>query len=831
MSFICQDPRTEVALKVWSGTNEVFIPKFFFWGPGTQLQKSLAGLLRSLIYQIVDRFPDLMPVVVSSIGLAQHRLQLLPTWTEHRLCATLQHLLSDGLEKHRLCIFIDGLDEFDGDYNILLDLVRNLGQSTKVKFCLSSRPYQTFVDNLGSSAMLKLQDLTEPDIRRYVSEKLDRAPLKVSKVSHPSFDLWDTADMIIYKAKGVFLWVNLAVRDQIEGIRNGDDAEQLRERLELLPEEIEELYGQMLSKIDKVHRKEVAQYLRFVLQEGRSSLFGIALAVHKHIDDIVLFSPNIAISDIRDHCKSKGNRIATTCKGFLEVKEEIDLHEWQKLVNDPSSAGDLRSRNFSRDLSKSVEAQRTPLEQREDLIETKFYQTCWVGFLHRTVVDFFQDNEQGQTFLQYAPVNPHPQTLHVKAGLASLTVFPVPTEDSEVRRAIQNIMLTAFDAEAETGVAQVILMDLLDRSLTYLCQRSPGQPPDLHWCRAWGFPNFFGPFDSSSLVKWKTQHTSEPRNDGLLTPYPVDFLGFAAWNWLHYYVEHILDSQSGLQNPRTTDYLLRCVVGGLGDENYKRKTRVLGFMKLISALLKRGANPNRKTPESTLWGSFLRNLYHIWYGSHLSPWEQSEISEALETECWGTVREFLGSEADVTEKVSFVVEIHLHESVPHSMSLTLLGLLKYQISLHISALSVLQHCFAGTPILSEIEGAVIASGAYVYYECTEIFFKVWRGADCRWVDSKLSEQQLEQFSQALDRKLRACVGDIWERRDVFKRQIVELFQELDIEKLLEQAHQEGQLQEDETAMTSKVSPTNQASVLQFPTPSKKKRTLTLANKA
>lgn len=30
--------------------------------------------------------------------------------------------------------------------------------------------------------MLKLQDLTEPDIRKYVSDKLDQAPLKASQI-------------------------------------------------------------------------------------------------------------------------------------------------------------------------------------------------------------------------------------------------------------------------------------------------------------------------------------------------------------------------------------------------------------------------------------------------------------------------------------------------------------------------------------------------------------------------------------------------------------------------------------------------------------------------
>lgn len=795
MNFICQDPRTGAALRIWSRGYEVFMPSFFFWSPGTQLQKSLAGLLRSLIYQIMDKFPDLMPVLTSAMGPAQNRLQQIPTWTEHRLRATLQQLLSDRLEKYRLCIFIDGLDEFSGDHTILLDLIRSLRQNTRVKFCLSSRPYQSFRDEFGSSVMLKLQDLTEPDIRKYASDKLGRVKRRASQVAHSSFKLEDTVDTIVEKGEGVFLWVNLAVRDQLEGIRNGDDAEQLRERLKLLPEEIEELYGHMLQKIDKVYGKEVAQYLQLILHLNSQSLFGIALAVYKRLDEVVLFSPDITISDIRNHCKFIGTRIATTCKGFLEVQEQSSLHEWQKNVNDPSStpeAGDV-SRNFSRNLLKSVEDQRTPLEQRGDLIETKFYQArTRVDFLHRTAVDFFKDNEQGKIFLETnAPINPHPRISYIKAELAYLVVFRVQTEDFEVQRAIRYIMVEAGRVEKETGVAQVALMDLLDRSLAMLSQRSPGQPSDLHWCRAWDIPRAFG---------LEPQQTSQPSNDSILSRYPVDFLGFAAWCGLHKYVEHTLDSQSVRQNPSTIDYLLCCTVNGFV---YGLRLGTNSYMKLVSALLERGANPNTKALEGTVWGSFLQRLYRMCFYTFAN-WLPSEISELLVTGCWGTVRKLVESGANLNEDVCFILSKGLPGSMTHSGTSTL-DLSSYRISLHLSASSVLQQCFANTPVLSEIENACIASGASLYFECTEILFAFWMGCDRLWVDPRLSEQQLKQFSNALDRNLRASAGKAWERRSVFNHQIVELFQELDIDQLCEQTRRKDDEDEDEDEDSDEVS--------------------------
>lgn len=539
----------------------------------------------------------------------------------------------------------------------------------------------------------------------------------------------------------------------------------------------------MLQKIDKVHRKEVARYLQLVLLIQKVSLFDIALAVHKRIDDIVLFSPDIAIRDIRNHCRFTTTRIAATCKGFLEVQQAMDLHEWQYLAIDPASTADpSEERNFS----KLLEDRNPPLDQRDDRREIDFYQRhTRVDFLHRTAVDFFKDNEQAKEFLEInAPMNPHPRISYAKARLANLTVFPIETDYVSID--ITHIMYEACDAEAETGVAQVALMDLLDRSLAMLCQRSTGQPSQLHWCRAWGFPKEF----SSSPLKLQIQSSSESRHDGGLTPYPVDFLGFAARFGLHKYVEHILDSQSERLNPSTSDYLLNCAVGGFGDNDPLEAWK--SYMKLISALLKRGANPNMETSEGTIWGSFLRTVCYVSYGNSMNgnsiyPWVD------IETGLLGAVPEFLGKRANVNGTFYLDLEYRLDNFVVHSASSKHFRLIGYRISLHISALSVLQQCFTKNPKFSVIEEACIAFGAFPYFECTEVPLEVMVGDDIRWLDSKLSKQQLIQFSQTLDQRLRASAGKFPEKRQVVKRQIRELFQELDVEHLYEQACREKKL--------------------------------------
>ena len=759
MSFVCHDPRTEAALKIWSGTNQIFMPNFFFWSPGSQLQKSLAGLLRSLIYQLLERFPDLMPILAESTGPFQHGLCQLPTWTEQRLRATLQNLVSVGLEKYRLCIFIDGLDEFHGDHFTLLNLISSFREITKVKFCLSSRPYSPFKHELGSSPMLKLQDLTEPDIRRYVSDEIEGALLKASWVPYSSSWIKEAVDTIVQKAEGVFLWVRLAVRDQLEGIRNGDDAEQLRERLQILPTEIEDVYDHMLHGIDKVYRKEVARYMRLVLDVDIGlSLFQIALAEHKRIDDILLFSEEISIWDIHQHCKSVGERIAATCKGFLEVRERQRLEEWQ--------------RDDAEWFLNALEDRNIPLEQREELTKMQFLHQCTqVEFLHRTAFDFFNDNEQGKEFLKIHTIaNSHPQVLYVKALLAEIRIFPVTTDKNYVQNSITSIMRNASVAEEATGVAQLALMDLINRSITLLWEHSPGQPSNLYWYRVWGQPPD-PPSWNYILVRAKVLRSTRPVNYQFLILQPVDFLGLAAWHGLDKYVQHMLDLQSRNWVSGTADYLLSCSVAGLA-EAYA----TISYLKLIAALLKRGADPNMKLLEASVWGLFLGLLHSHCLFIYEEGWQPS----GLRTYWSNTVKAFLENGANVLEKIytKFFNQWSL-KFVTHSEDQPLFRLDGYGIELHLSTRSVLQWCFAKEPNFFEVEDPLIASGATLYLECTHLICRATKGQVTKWIDLEPSEQQLNQLTNTCEQGLL--------QESTLKRLVTEIFENADMEQLFEHA--------------------------------------------
>ena len=60
MNSICSDDRKMQFLEEWSSQRQLLTPTFFFWNASTDQQKTTNGLLRSLVYQMLDQCRDLI---------------------------------------------------------------------------------------------------------------------------------------------------------------------------------------------------------------------------------------------------------------------------------------------------------------------------------------------------------------------------------------------------------------------------------------------------------------------------------------------------------------------------------------------------------------------------------------------------------------------------------------------------------------------------------------------------------------------------------------------------------------------------------------------------
>lgn len=191
-------------------TSEIVTASYFFWNPGSALQKNLTGFLRSLLYQISNQRPDLIPIMndqqVDSTRTPKMNFHPTPlyAWTEHRLMLALRRLLTHIPPTISLYVFIDGLDEFDGDEDDLMSLVYLLNQTPRAKVCVSSRPEQVFRQGFAQSPQIKLQDLNLSDMEKAAEDRLYPTLIRCFPGKETSIKtlIGDT----IQKAQGVFLW-------------------------------------------------------------------------------------------------------------------------------------------------------------------------------------------------------------------------------------------------------------------------------------------------------------------------------------------------------------------------------------------------------------------------------------------------------------------------------------------------------------------------------------------------------------------------------------------------------------------------------------------------
>jgi len=243
---------------------------FFFWRPGSPLQKSLAGLLRSLLHDTLKACPELIPEVLPKYW---NQMKSMP-WqvqTELHLPAPEIWAAFDRLierrslyKKHCFCFFIDGLDEYEGTYQedckAMVELLRSWTEfaPADVKICVSSREYNVFMNAFSPNRRLRLQDLTQKDMEKYVQDKLRHIPDEANITS--------LVNSITEKAQGIFLWVAIVVKRMRELIENGSKLTKLQRELDLLPQELDDLFEHILKSLGTSDRKKAYQTFAMLLK-------------------------------------------------------------------------------------------------------------------------------------------------------------------------------------------------------------------------------------------------------------------------------------------------------------------------------------------------------------------------------------------------------------------------------------------------------------------------------------------------------------------------------------------------------------------------------------
>ncbi|KAL1874526.1 hypothetical protein Daus18300_003545 [Diaporthe australafricana] len=441
MKFITEQYATHTALREWAGEDSLVVAKHFFWSPGTTIQKSQEGLFRALLYQVLSQRPEMIEKVCAERFSAPYAQSFGP-WTRRQLLKALDRigLMEDA--GYKVCLFIDGLDEYEGDHTELVQIIQRIGSHSNVKICAASRPWLDFMDAFESSPWkLYVHELTQEDMYIFVSYKLNENPrfkrLQTSNRSAaPGLILEITG-----RAQGVFLWTFLVVQSLLRGLRNEDKISDLQRRVQLLPTDLSEYFDRMLTSIEDVYRTRVSR-LFLTLSLARTT-FPVLAFFYLNFDD---------------------EEVAEEPLSFLHDWPAVDMDEIEVLIT----------------------KKRQLIAQCKDLIHISPEPDApvlfgeKVGFLHRTVVDYFQTEEISRKLLRLAGQGFEPSMVLLRANLGQLRSFLHLHRLTYIRPRLEQwilgCMYYAYLSEITTGVAVETELDEIENMI--------GQ----HFSR-WGFPH------------------------------------------------------------------------------------------------------------------------------------------------------------------------------------------------------------------------------------------------------------------------------------------------------------------------------------------------------
>lgn len=213
---------------------------FFFNARGEALEKSLEGLYRSLIYQLLTQIPRL-----------QHHLRTARNGTPRPQNWSLESLKSIfaeavmHLEQDRLTCLIDALDECpEAEIREMIGFFEELGESAadkriELRVCFSSRHYPHVSMGKCQDMLLDGQPGHDEDITKYVKSKLKVRNGKTGD---------DLRQAVQAKAQGVFLWVVLVVSILNKESDHGSNNTRLRRCLDQIPSELHKLFEDILQR-------------------------------------------------------------------------------------------------------------------------------------------------------------------------------------------------------------------------------------------------------------------------------------------------------------------------------------------------------------------------------------------------------------------------------------------------------------------------------------------------------------------------------------------------------------------------------------------------------
>ncbi|KAH6869180.1 hypothetical protein B0T10DRAFT_569027 [Thelonectria olida] len=296
MKFLANEPAVRTHLELWAASmgKQLILSKFFFWKYGSDDQKSVRGLLRGLLYDMAKDNISITKTLFPRLW-GDAKGWRLPSASDliikgSDIRAAFNQLRTDkGLrQQFRLCLFIDGLDEFDGKEMSHSRLAKELQAWTEdadstsfLKVCVSSREEHPIMSAFLACQRIHLQDLTRSDISAIVKGTLEASEFFLQLQQEDRAGSRALVTSIVTDAEGVFLWVVLLLKlleDELSSAISSIAA--LRSIVRSTPKELEEFLGHIMDSIHNHHKHGAYFILSMVLR-----MMGIHLSEEGSFDE------------------------------------------------------------------------------------------------------------------------------------------------------------------------------------------------------------------------------------------------------------------------------------------------------------------------------------------------------------------------------------------------------------------------------------------------------------------------------------------------------------------------------------------------------------------
>lgn len=256
------------------------ILSFFFDARHSEpLNYTLEGFYRSLLSQILSLIPYRAAHKVLANSSRPGKDE---KWDIIILKDIILQLLA-FVEGQRIVLFLDALDEcqeneqydLQNTADTLEFLKKLLHLDAHIQICLSIRNETILEEFFDSPYVLDIQAHNQPSIKKYLALELQK-----SKHLRPQFQT-KLRSLLFSRSSNMFLWASLVVSDIKTAARSKEREDEILERVNETPKELNELYETMLRHANLGKREEALKLMQLVqvavrpltLAEIRSALY------------------------------------------------------------------------------------------------------------------------------------------------------------------------------------------------------------------------------------------------------------------------------------------------------------------------------------------------------------------------------------------------------------------------------------------------------------------------------------------------------------------------------------------------------------------------------